>query len=140
MKRKTEIKFIIFLIAVFLLSCGLLTRLQLNESIDIQLYDTYYIIYNSQLILILAVILMTAYLFTFATKRLSKINRGLKFTMILLNGFFATIITALLLATIVASLQTEQSLWNIEVLGVVTALLGTATLFVFRTIEIYRLK
>lgn len=86
MKRQLEIKWVIFLLAILVVSLGIQTDFRFDELFDIQLHDTYYVIHNRHLIILTGFLVVTAYLISLGLKRLSKVNNGMKLVSTIITG------------------------------------------------------
>ena len=138
--KKPEIKLITYLFFTLLLAAGLLTGFDIAGLKDIQLHDTYYVIYHSQLILLLAIIITSFYLLTYGAKRMASINPTLKYIALLLGGILTTTSLALIALSTYASFQTTAFSLNNEFLGLLVFLIGMMILFISRTIEVKKIK
>ncbi|PWJ43200.1 hypothetical protein BC781_102749 [Sediminitomix flava] len=84
MSSRIEVNWILFLIAVVVIIFELITEFQFRDSFDIQLHDTFIVISNLQLLLIITVLLLIPYLFTLCLKKLATINKPLKISSVIL--------------------------------------------------------
>ena len=140
MKRKLEIRWTIFLVAILIASFGLMTGFKFDESWDIQVYDTYYVIYNMHLLTFTGLLLITAYFLTLGLKQLAILNGAMKIISTLIMGMIAFIFIAFTIFTILTVLTTSIARQNNLSYGTVILMLGLGVLFAIRTIEVWKIK
>lgn len=73
MSRKLERSWTIFSIILLITSVGLLTGC--DESLEIQLHDTYYVIGILQLVVLIGLFLLTAYFLSYGLKLLAVMKK-----------------------------------------------------------------
>ena len=140
MKRQTEIRWTVFLLVILIISFGLLTGFSFRETLDIQMHDTYYVIENLHLLILLIFMFLTSYLLTFGLKKLAKTNRVLKTSSITIIGLIGLGLLGLLVLTITLLFMTPINAQNLTSFGFVILVLGLTILFSIRTREIWIMK
>ncbi|MCX2742152.1 hypothetical protein [Pontibacter anaerobius] len=140
MKRQVEIRWTVFLLAILIISFGLLTGFSFRETLDIQMHDTYFVIENFHLLILLIFTLAIVYLLTFGLKILAKTNRILKICSITITGLIGLSLIGLLALTIVLMIMTPISGQDLTSFGMIILIFGLAMLFSIRTREIWKLK
>jgi hypothetical protein len=124
------------LIAAF----GLLTGFAIGETLDIQMRDTYFVIANLHLLILLIFTIATAYFLTIGLKRIARLNRILKIISITMAGLTGLVLAGLLTITI-GTLATSPLIGqNMSTYGMIVLIFGLTLLFLIRTREIWRLK
>ncbi|MGM0582397.1 MAG: hypothetical protein ACQETL_17085 [Bacteroidota bacterium] len=140
MKRQLEIRWAIFLSAILAVSLGLQTGFRFDESIDIQLHDTYYVIHNKHLIILTGFLVVAAYLISLGLKRLSKVNNRMKLVSTIITGLIAFLFSALSILMLSILLTTSIKGQNISNYGLLILFFGLGILFIVRLIQIWRTK
>lgn len=130
----------VFLLAILIASFGLLTGFSIHETLDINMHDTYFVIENSHLLIILIFTLATSYLLTFGLKILAKTNRFLKISSTTIIGLIGLGLFGLLALTIVFMFKIPISGQNLMSFGLIILIFGLTTLFSIRTREIWKMK
>ncbi len=140
MKRQLEIRLGIFLSVIIVVSLGLQTGFRFDESIDIQLYDTYYVIHNKHLIILTGFLVVAAYLISLGLKGLSKVNNGMKLASTILTGLIAFLFSALSILMLWILLTSSIKGQNISNYGMLILIFGLGIVFVVRSIKIWKTK
>jgi hypothetical protein len=125
---------------ILIVSFGLLTGFSIHETLDINMHDTYFVIENSHLLIILIFTLATSYLLTFGLKMLAKKNRFLKISSTTIIGLIGLGLFGLLALTIALMFSTPISGQNLMSFGLIKLIFGLTTLFSIRTREIWKIK
>ena len=139
MKQRFEIRWILFLFAILLASFGLLTGYSFGEMSDIQMHDTYFVIANSHLLILLSFLLAFSYFLTLGLKILAKLNSAFKMISIIISGLIALGMLVLLVLSVLFYTPhiTGQNLISF---GLIILIFGFAILFSFRTRELWKIK
>jgi heme/copper-type cytochrome/quinol oxidase subunit 1 len=140
MNRQLEIRWLIFLSVILVVSLGFQTGFRFDESIDIQLHDTYYVIHNTHLIISTCFLVVAAYLISLGLKRLSKVNNRMKLVSTIITGLIAFLFSALSILILSILLTTSIKGQNISNYGLLILFLGLGILFIVRLIQIWRTK
>ena len=140
MNRQVEIRWVIFLFSVLLVAFGLLGGFSFSKSFDFQMYETYYIITNFQLLILLTGLLTFAYLMTLGLKKMSLLNKSMKITSIVIFLLVGLVLTVSLLL-FALSIYTSSAIKNeFSNFGIIALMLGLIFLFLKRTKEISRIS
>lgn len=140
MNRQVEIRWVIFLLSILLVAFGLLRGFSFSKSFDFQMYETYYIITNFQLLNLLTGLLTFPYLITLGLKKMSLLNKSVKITSIVIFLLVGLVLTVSLLL-FALSIYTSSAIKNeFSNFGIITLMLGLIFLFLKRTKEIWRIS
>lgn len=140
MRRQTETKWILFLLALVVSSFGMLTGFVLNDSMDITMHDTYFVMANLHLLSIIAISVSAAYLLTLGLKKMAGASRLLRMISIVLMGFIGLGFLGLLSLSIGAFWYSPSIGKSMSTYGMILLIAGLLVLFVLRTKEIIRIK
>ncbi|SDD55119.1 hypothetical protein SAMN04488104_10371 [Algoriphagus faecimaris] len=135
-EKQIEIRWLIFLLAILIISFGLLTRFAGDRSLDIQMYDTYYLIDHFHLFLFLLGALSAVYLLTYGLKILAKTYNTLKIFIMTFLGLLGIGLAGHLAVSLRKVIRTEHA----ESYGILPLIFGFAMLFLIRTKEIGNIK
>lgn len=109
MNRVIEKRWFLFLLMLLLASFGLLTGFSFRGTSEIQLYDTYFLIENLHLLILLFLALLIAYLASFGLKILAKSSRTAKVFSIAMSGLLGLGLVVLLGQIILSMVLTPSS-------------------------------
>lgn len=140
MSKNIEVRWALFLFAVLLISFGLITGFSLDESIDVQLYDTYYVVSHLHLLIAIGLLLMMAGFFSFGLKKLAVVSKFLKTTSVLIAavlglGFASLFVLLIVVFDLFSTIKENGSIYGVLVISVALAIL-----FLVRSYEIGKMK
>jgi uncharacterized membrane protein len=140
MNKPLEASWLIYLLAIWVASSGLLTGFRIPESLDIQLHDTYYVIQNTHLLLFLLLISIISYLLCFGLKLMAHVNRLWKWMSTLIAGMITLLLISIVIALSIILLTTSVSGNYMMIFGVLTFNLGLGIYFILNLKGIWRVK
>lgn len=140
MKRHTEIRWTVFLLVILITSFGLLTRFSIHGTFDMNIHDTYFVVDNSNLLMILSITLVSSYLLTFGLKIMAKMNRVLKISSTTILGLIGLGLLGVFTLTVTLMFNSPLGIQNLASLGLTIFVFGLTTLFSLRTREILKMN
>ncbi len=115
-----------------------MTRFHFGQTTDIQVHDTYFVVANVHLLVVVGLVLIVAYSLTLGLKKLATFHNKLKILSALITGTIALGFSLLetLMTIIVLEYPTET--WHALYYGIMLLWIGLVVLFTLRTIEILK--
>ena len=140
MRTKVETRWAIFLLSVLMVSFGLISDFSINESIDIQLHDTYFVVHDFHFLIGIGTLMMIASFLVFGLKRLASLSESLRIASTYIAVIVGLGFAALFVLIVVAFELFSTSKEDLSIYGVLVLPIGLAVLFLFRSREIGKMK
>ena len=136
MNWKIERKWALFIAGLTLTVSGCLTKFRYRGALDIQIHDTYYVIHNSHLVIVIATSIIMMYLAALGLKYLARINKILKVITIIINGLITLGLITILGFTLYGFGISHSSATFIVHIGIGALITGITLMFILRMKEI----
>lgn len=140
MNQQIETKWLIFLLGLLIAVFGLLTRFQFDESLDIQIHDTYFVIHNTLLLFLIGFTLVITYLLTLGLRRLAVLNNVLKIMSISIAALVGLCFIGLAIPMMIGFGEVPRRAQYIPSYGILLSLFGLGVLFISRAIEMLKIE
>ncbi len=140
MNKPRELKWVVFFIGLLIAVFGLLTKFQFEETLDLQIHDTYVVIHNFLLLIIIGLILTVVNLLAPWLKRLATRSDVLKLTSIVVAGSAGLCCIVLSALMVIRLTEIPHDAQYIQGYGMLLFTIGLGLSFVLRTVEMLKIK